>query len=320
MFQQIINDIKRQFKSGTMLMKLIIVNAAVFIGFGVFKVLAFLMKWDSFYAWQMAPNGKAYKILKAEQWLATTPDLEVLMYKPWTIFTYMFMHADGWHLFSNLLVLYFSGLIFSMYLDSKKMLRTFILGGLAGSVLFIIAYNAFPLLQEYKNATMVGASASVMAIFVGIATYMPNMEVKLFFMIRVKLKWLAVAYVLFDFMSIQSGVNMGGHIAHLGGAIYGFIAMSQLRQGKDISKWLQPIIDFFQNPFKRKPRMKVVYTRDGGGTKTKKKPPRNDYDYNESKVEKQKKVDTILDKIKVGGYESLSKQEKKFLHDFSNEV
>lgn len=297
--------IRNEFKRGAMHMRLIIINLAVFLIINISLILVTLMKWDIAYIpWH---------------WMAATSKLELLLYKPWSLVTYMFVHVDFYHILFNMLILYFTSRIFIQFMGEKKLLNTYLLGGLAGAAMHIIAQNVFPLLRELTpigGDVMIGASASVMAIFVGAAVYAPNLEVFLFGLIRLKLKWIALFYVFTDIAGLGA-MDGVAHFAHLGGAIWGFAAVSSLKKGKDIGRWFDGVIDFFS--FKRRPkrrtRMKVKYSakRDSG----RHTPPRDDHEYNARKADTQKRIDEILDKISKSGYESLTKEEKAFLFNYS---
>lgn len=257
-------------------------------------------------------------------YLAVPSDFWIILQKPWTVLTYMFSHSiDGiGHLFWNMILLYFAGNIFQRTLGGKKLLSTYLLGGFAGYLLFALGYNFLPALASPNvNEVLVGASAAVTAIFVAIGVYMPNYEVRFFFIPQsFKLIYIVLFFVLLDFIRLQTSIgvvggNTGGWLAHIGGAIFGFAYASQLKKGKNISKWFERFIDNLVGLFKKKPKMKVKYKKNTNSNQS--KPPRNDYDYNENKVDNQQKIDAILDKISKSGYASLSKKEKDFLFNQS---
>ncbi|HTK20965.1 MAG TPA: rhomboid family intramembrane serine protease [Mucilaginibacter sp.] len=209
----------------------------------------------------------------------------------WTPFTYMFMHAGIFHILFNMLWLYWFGQIFEEYLGNKRTIGLYLLGGLTGAIFFVAAYNIFPFFaDELSRSTVVGASASVMAIIVATATLLPDYSLNLILLGPIKLKWIALFYVIIDFLSI-AGPNAGGEFAHLGGALFGFIYIKQLQRGHD---WIGGIAGIF----KKKSKMKVV--------------SRNS-DRNASGKPRQDEIDRILDKITESGYESLNKQEKEIL-------
>lgn len=239
-------------------------------------------------------------------WLAVPSSLNSLMYKPWTILTYCFYHENFFHILFNMLWLFFMGRIFTEYLGEKKILPVYLLGGMIGAGLFILFYNLFPLFNKEVNyAVALGASASVLAVTVAIATLLPDYEVAVFLpQWRVKLKYIAVALFVMDLLSI-TGSNAGGNIAHIGGALFGFIYIRLLKKGHDLTLPLQQFFNRISGA--GKPKIKVVYRR--GNT---------DEDYLAKKTNNQEVIDKILDKISRSGYASLSKEEKDILFKASN--
>ena len=289
-------DIKNQYKNGSILIKLIFINVAVFLIVNVIGSLLHLFN---------ITNAVDLFI----SWLALPSDISELVFKPWTIITYMFLHKDLFHMLMNMMVLYFGSQIFNQFLNEKKLLTVYLLGGLSGGFLFVLAFNIFPVFAgSVSNSIALGASASVMAVLIAAAAYVPNFVVKLMFLGNVKLKYIAMVYLLMDVVRIQ-GSNSGGHIAHIGGAIFGFFFIQQLKKGKDFTIGFSRFVDYLMAMFKPRKNMKVVYKKQG---KTK-----SNKDYNNQKVNNQKKVDGILDKISKSGYDSLSADEKAILFDAS---
>ena len=226
------------------------------------------------------------------------------------------MHGGFMHILMNMLIFFFMGKMLEQYLGSKKVLSIYILGGIAGALIYFGAHNIFPLLSERGHIPMVGASASVMAILAATATYAPNIEVYVFGVLKVKLYIIAIIYGLIDVMSLNSGDGVA-HFAHLGGALWGFLYITQYKKGNDMAKWFDRLMSSFKGLFKKSPKIKVAHSKYRGKSKSKKTTsPRNDYDYNSNKMSKQVQLDAILDKIKVGGYECLSAEEKRFLSEF----
>lgn len=236
-----------------------------------------------------------------QKYLFLPGSLENLVTRPWTLITYMFLHAGIWHILINMLFLFWFGRLLEEYLGRKKVLSLYFLGGIAGGILYIISYNIFPYLQDQLDyALLVGASASVMAILVASATLLPDYTFFLLLLGPVKLKYIALVLVILDFLSI-AGSNPGGMIAHLGGALFGFLFIKQLRKGNDYSKPFMKVVDGLGSLFKKKPALKVKYTN-----KSKRSAPARP-------VSKQDEIDAILDKISKSGYESLSAEEKNKL-------
>ena len=287
----ILNNLKQEFKQGTMLNKLIYINVGVFLLFSILGVFSFMFQFniDSFLDRLYLPA-----------------DNSILLKQPWTFITYMFLHNDFLHLLFNMIWLHFGGKIFLQYLSPKQLLSTYILGGISGGLLFIIAYNYMPALTMHtQNAQALGASASVLAIVVAIATYSPNYSVRFPFIGIVKLKHIAIFCVVLDALSIPQG-NAGGHIAHLGGALFGYFYIKQLQKGNDISNGFSNFLNKLVNTFKTKSKLKTVHKRS-----------KSDKQFNTEKTEQQKAVDLVLEKISKSGYESLSKEEKATLFSAS---
>jgi membrane associated rhomboid family serine protease len=286
-----LDGIKRFFTGKSMLSRLIIVNIVVFVLVNLVKLYLFLFQINYF---QGLVDMSPFVF-----WTAVPADLTILLTKPWTPFTYMFLHENLWHLFFNMIMLYFGGLIFKEYLGSRKLLIVYIFGGLAGAAFYIAAFNVFPAFaKDLPFSIALGASASVLAIIVAIATCIPNYNVRLFLLGQIKFKWIAVIYIVLDLLSIQKE-NPGGHIAHLGGAFFGFVYILALKKGLIVTQIWAP----FKKLFKPKPKMKATYS----------KKPLTDDEFNYQRKVNQQRIDEILDKIKKSGYESLSKEDKELL-------
>ena len=264
----ILNNLKREFKQGTILNKLIYINVGVFLLFGILGALSFMFK---------------FNIHSFLERLYLPADSSILLTQPWAFATYMFLHTSFLHLLFNMIWLHFAGKIFLQYLNSKQLISTYILGGISGGLLFIIAYNYVPALTIYtKNAQALGASAAVLAIVVAIATYSPNYSVRFPFIGIVKLKHIAIFCVVLDVLSIPQG-NAGGHIAHLGGALFGYFYIKQLQKGNDISNGFSNFLNKLVNTFKTKSKLKTVHKR-----------PKSDKQFNTEKTEQQKAVQKVL--------------------------
>lgn len=295
----IIDEIRDSFRHGTALTRLIYINGALFLIIKIIEMTGVLT----------GSHAMATAIIDN---LAVPASLSTLARKPWTLVTYMFTHQGFIHLLFNLLWLYWFGKIFLSYLDQRKLVSLYIMGGLAGALFYIALFNLFPAFEgSLALSKAIGASASVMALVICTAYYLPDLELHLFLFGKVKLKYLALITFLitsiFDF-----SVNTGGKIAHIGGAALGLAYGQGVKNGTDIGAWLNSIIDFFVNLFKPGKKMKVTYKKskkvsaDIGPTKT-------DYEYNKRKAERQKTIDHILDKISKGGYDTLTREEKEIL-------
>jgi membrane associated rhomboid family serine protease len=287
------DDIKKTFHSGSNLIKLIYINIGVFLLVTLAVIIGFLLS-----------NPSISEITL--QQLAVPASLKALLVKPWTLVTYMFTHKDIWHILFNMLWLYWFGRIFLEYLDQRKLVAVYLLGGISGAIVYILSFNIFPAFTGLVSESVaIGASASVMAIVIAIAAYVPDYSVNLFLLGRIKIKYVALAiFVLTTVMDFS--VNSGGKLAHIGGAILGYLYTINLRKGHDIGKGFNRIIDFFATLFKPRKKLRVTY-----------KKPASDYNYNKTKADHQAKINMILDKISKGGYDSLTKEEKDTLFNES---
>lgn len=284
--------------------KLILINVAVFVLFILLKTFAFLFQSEGL-------------INTLQNWLIVPSSVKQLIFRPWVLITYAFMHAGFWHIIGNMLILYFSGRFFLTYFSTKRFLNYYFLGAFAGALFFLLSYSLFPVFREDGNSKLLGASAAVMAILVGVSTYAPNMMLR-FFIVNLKLWWVAAFFVFKDLISIPIS-NPGGHIAHLGGAALGFLYSKQLLKGRDIGAWFERILDSLVGFFSSKPKtpFKKVYKNK---SKFMARPGRYKTDkVQQTKAEKQEKIDAILDKISKNGYDSLSKEEKEFLFSVSKD-
>ena len=288
----IFNELKNSFNKGSVLSRLIYINLFLFVIIKVIGVVFFLFNIDN---------------LHLNNFLALAANAKTLISRPWTPLTYMFTHTGFLHLFFNLLWLYFGGSIFLKYLNNKQLVSTYVLGGFFGGLFYVLSYNYFPAFKEAMiSSSAMGASASVLAILIGIASVAPNYNVNLTFIGNVKLKYIAIIITVLDLILIPEG-NAGGHIAHLGGAFYGFFFAQQLKKGNDISKWFDSLMIYIVSAFESKPRMKSVH-----------KKPMTDDQWRANKAQKQNEINHILDKIAKSGYDSLTKQEKDILFRESN--
>lgn len=271
-------DIKNKLSNLNVLEKLIAINVVVFALGLIFK---------SGFSWFDLPSS-----------------FSNFIEKPWSIITYAFLHGDLFHLLFNMLWLYFIGRMFLNMFSSKMALKIYFLGAISGGFLFMLGYALIP---EFfgKTSSLVGASAAVRALLIFICAYLPNQEIR-FFTFNLKLWYVGLALVGLDVLGLF-GANAGGNLAHLGGALLGFYYAKQLLKGKDIGKGFEKIMDAFANLFKssKKAPLKTVHkdkSKVGGYTK-------GEFD----KLNDQKKIDVILDKISKSGYDSLTAKEKEFL-------
>ncbi len=294
---RIITDLKDSFRNGNTSNQLIFINIAVFVITTLVSVV-----WTLF----NLGDSPIFSLLS----FPASP-MRALE-QPWSLFTYMFMHAGFLHILFNMLWLYWFGAIFLYFFSGKHLRGLYLLGGICGAAVFMIAYNVFPYFHRaIDSSVLIGASASVLAIVTATAYREPNYQIQLFLFGSVRLKYLALIVILTDLLFITSD-NAGGHIAHLGGALAGLWFAASLKRGIDLTAWINVPLDAITRLFgslftkKRKPKMKVHYGKH-----------QQDYDYNAQKKEQTEDVDRILDKLKRSGYDSLTTEEKKRLFDAS---
>ena len=291
----------------SMLNKLLIINIFIYLLISIADVLCYLI---------VPPNTDYISALTVKYFAVPAYGWNLLT-RFWTPFTYMFLHVNFWHIFGNMLWLFFMGRMFTQLLTNKHLFGVYVLGGFSGALLYILSYNIFPVFSQVLPMSLCfGASASVTAIVISVAVLRPDERVYFFGIFPIALKWLALFYVVYDLMQL-SGDNAGGHFAHLGGAVFGAIFGWQMRQGKDLTKGFNKIIDSIVSlfSFSGKRGMRVVYRNSNA--KTSDTSRMSDAQYNQYKAKEQQRMDEILDKISKSGYTSLTSEEKEFLYKMS---
>jgi len=286
----IIEDLKLQFKIGDVLTKLIFWNIAFFaipsVVFGILPLFKINIDYLSYLS------------------LSSNPD--ELLWKPWSIFSYAFCHSSVLHILFNLLMLNFAGRLFLIFFNQKQLLSLYFVGSLFAGFVFLLSYKFFPALANVTTA-LVGASASVMAILFATVSYSPLMNIRLLLFGNVKLWHIALVLIVIDLFQLPME-NTGGHLAHIGGAFFGYFYIRLLKNGTDICNWFTIILDSFSSVFgnsKSKPFKKVHRTYNAPAEKKVSKIVTKD--------KAQQQIDEILDKISQSGYDSLSSDEKEFL-------
>lgn len=295
-------DLRYRFSFGNMVVKLIFVNVGIFLLINVLKVVFFLFQNTAIY------NLMLYK-------LSLPAALPALAKQPWTVFTYMFLHEDFFHVLFNMLWLFWFGEIFVLYLGDKKILPLYLLGGIAGALFYIASFNLIPVFQNtLQSAVLIGASASVLAIVFGAVTLNPNHEVRLIFLGDVRIKYIALFSLLIDVISIPRG-NAGGYIAHLGGAFCGWLFVRGLRNGVDASQPITKFTEAVAEQFSDKKQQKVFHIEKR--TTQYAEVSLKNIETKEQGNSDQERLDEILDKISRSGFDSLSESDKKFLFEYS---
>jgi len=282
----ILKEIKQQYIMGGVTEKLIYWNVALFaIPFALQGILSlFTIPFDFLH------------------YVNLSSQLGQLVWKPWSILTYSFFHADFFHILFNLLVLNFCARLFLTFFTQKQLLSLYLMGGIFSGLIFIIGFLIFPRFADI-TVPLIGSSGAVMAVLFGVTTYSPHMQVRLLLICNVKLWHIAIVLFFLDLIRL-SGSNAGGHIAHLGGALFGYLYSSQLKNGTDITKPFTSFVDGLVNLFRgrKSAPFKKVHKNE---SYAKPKPAAKD--------KTQQQIDEILDKISKSGYDSLTKEEKEFL-------
>lgn len=302
----ILDDFKNAFRRrDNALIQIIIINVVVFVGINI----TYFILWAS-------QTPKLFLIIR--EFYSLSAYLPNLIYTPWTFISYFFAHEDVWHILVNMLVLYWFGLLIMEYLGSKRLISLYVMGGLAGGISYVILYNLIPQFHNFvPHSTMIGASGAVYGVMLGAATLMPTYVFHLLLVGPVQIKYIAAFFVFISFIEITRS-NPGGNIAHLGGALMGYIYIVQLKKGRDLGNWIHNFIDFIISLFKKKSRLKVSYSSKSKVTTG------GNYSSAGSKsvanpIPNQEEIDAILDKISESGYESLTKEEKQKLFKASKQ-
>lgn len=296
MFESIINDIKQSFSHGNMVTKLLIINVGVFVVTSLVK--AFTIQ-SGFY-----PSFLSY--------LAIGGEFPSFIFKPWTFVTHMFVHGGFWHLLWNLIGLMIFGRIVGDLIGDKKVLPIYLMGGIAGAIMFILAFQFAP---NVNGTIAIGASAAVLSIAVVAAMVAPDYNIPLILLGNVRLKYIVLAFIFFDIIGSQGTANAGGHFGHFGGIILGFVYIYLLRQGTDLAKLFSFNNLGNSNPYpsysKGRSKAKVIQMKQAPLVKAQKKI--------KDSIDPEDKLNNILDKIKSKGYEKLTQDEKDFLNEASNQ-
>lgn len=239
-----------------------------------------------------------------------SPDLMTFILRPWTLFTYAFAHEGFFHILFNMLIFYWFSIILKNYLGSMRVLAIYLYGAAVGGVFYLLLYNLIPAFGAVgSSAGLLGASGAVYAIVTATGTLLPEQRIHLLFVGPVKLKYVALIYVGLSFLMFLGGSNAGGNIAHLGGALMGYLFIQQYQDQNDLSTPLVQFINYVEDLFKEKPKMKA--TKGGAGKKARKE-KKSAASAGTSDID-QAEVDRILDKISESGYEKLTKEEKQVL-------
>lgn len=315
MFTSIWTDIRREFQFGNMITRIIIVNIVIFLIINVIML--------GFYVFHRGFIPPQFDV--ALHTFCIGADWRHNLYHPWVWLSNMFLHQGFFHLVWNMLYLYWFGQIVGDLIGNNRILPIYILGGLAGGLVFFLSANYFPNIGQYA----LGASAAVMAIVMTAGTMAPDYIIRLVIFGEIKLKYIVAILLILDLVGIATTTNSGGHLAHIGGALMGYIYAKQLRMGNDWAAPINRIIDFVINTWdgifsgnkkaskRKKPQMAYKNTERQAQQQNNQQQQSSKKGFAASDDENQQRLDSILDKIKQSGYDSLSQEEKAFLFKMS---
>lgn len=263
MFKGIKSDALSVF-SKSMLNKIILINVVMFVATALLNLF-----------------------VPVKEYLVLPLDASLLIFRPWTLITHMFMHEGFMHIFFNMLVLYWFGRMYQDIFGDRKLLATYIYGGTAAALLTVVISTL-----GMGGGFALGASAAVMAIVFAVCAHSPDMRINLFLIGPVKLKYIALFYLAINFIGLCSSCGFISSLAHLAGAGIGWTFALQYKRGKDWTTRFN----------------KILGDRLYGGSVARKAKVANKKTYT---------VNEILDKINRRGMRSLTKEEKEFLKKHS---
>ena len=290
----IFDDLRLKYKTGQLTVKFIFINVALFLVVRLTDVFCTLL-------------GVPFSLTP---YLELPSDPVLLLYRPYTVFTYMFFQYDLLHLLFNMLWLYWFGQLLLLFFNAKQFGGVYILGGLSGAAVYLLAYNLLPYFVAVEGM-LLGASAAVLAVVFAVSAYAPDYKIRLLFIGNISIKYIALITVLIDLLSITSQ-NAGGHIAHIGGALFGFLFALRYKKGRDLTKGFNRIVDNLVLLFHSRNKGDKRKHQNAGRTRYRNT---DDEEYLRRRQENVAEIDRILDKIKQSGYETLTREEKKRLFD-----
>ena len=297
-----IDEIRRSYRQGSMLLKIIFINIAVFVLLHIAGIVAMLCNADA-HGWIA--------------WVELPSDLSLLVRRPWTLVTYMFSHYNLLHILFNMLWLYWLGRIFMEFFSSKQLSALYLMGGWGGAALFLLAYNLLPYFGG-SSFFLIGASASVIAIVVATAVYTPDYKIGLLFFGEVSIKWIAIVTVAIDLLGMEAG-NLGTGAAHIGGALVGLWYGVSIKRGRDITRPLNAAIDAAVGLFNGRSVKRPEINWKSSSARGAKQPGQARRGSMPSDSVSEEELDRILKKIKDAGYDALTDQERNKLFKASRQ-
>ena len=287
----IVEELKFKFQQGNAIIRIIMVNVAVFVVFGILNSLLGLFN----------SNGIIKLVL---DWLVLPASFSRYIYQPWSLLTYTFLHEGFLHILFNMLWFYWIGQLLQQYLGNPKTYQAYFMGAISGGLVYMVSYHVFPyLIPSVEISTARGASAGVLSVVFATATLLPEYELSLFLIGSVRLKYIALFTLLLDLISIPYD-NPGGHIAHIGGAAFGYFYIKQIYA----NNFLSGFFDWIENLFKPKEKSNLKIHHRSGYMKV-----------NSNEKPTQAEVDRILEKINQKGLSYLSDKEKDILKNFGKD-
>ena len=295
------DDFRSEFsKPNNTLVQLILVNTVVFLVLLLAKV-----------GFTMGQELDTYYLIRSQ--LMIPGGIVDFLHKPWTLFTYFFAHDEIFHILYNMLFLYWFGRLIDEYLGNRRLVGLYIMGGLAGGLLYLLMYNTVPYFQvSSESARMLGASAAAFSVAVGAATLLPNYTFHLLFFGAVRIKYIVFFFIIMS-VAQSAGSNAGGNLAHLGGALMGFCYVKLLQNGTDLGRPIYWVMEGWSNMLRPKPAVKVSYRQRSSASAQTSPYATAGAQPSTLSTPDQDEVDTILDKISRSGYESLTREEKQKL-------
>ncbi|MGV6862463.1 MAG: rhomboid family intramembrane serine protease [Putridiphycobacter sp.] len=294
--QNFIDYIKTAYRTGGLIIKIMMVNAFVFLLFILLNLASNLFVTElpiHLFKWGFVLPG----------------NFSELLYRPWTLVTNLFAHSSLGHFFWNMIMFYFTAKLFVQFFGEKRLLSTYIFGGIFGGLIHILSYLIFPFFKDQIPADVLGASGAIAALIGALVYYQPHLKIKLFFLIEIPFWVFGVFFILSDVLYLTRADGIA-HFAHIGGVIFGVLSAIKVNQSNNFMNKLDHWV-WLDWSFKKKPKFKVYRNKDADKM--------SDDFYRDNKVKKQQQVDAILDKIAKNGYDNLSQQEKDFLFKYSHE-
>ncbi len=300
MIQSIWGDIKQTFnQQKNMVPKLILANIIIFV----------VLNGGTYNFTYLICYATHFDFNQVLHFFSLPIHIDELIWKPWTLFTYGFLHEDFWHIFFNLMILYIFGNILEEYLGSKKTATVFLVAIIVSALFETLAFQILRFsFNTYPEGYTIGASGAIMAIMAAAATLLPDLKLRIL-IIDIKLKYIFLFYFLIDLFSLTNNANWGGHIAHLGGAIFGYWYIRDIYKKSYVDRFVAALGKLFQP----KAKMKVTHRKEPS------KPSPTVAPKTRYQRPNQQEIDSILDKISQSGYDSLTKNEKELLFSAGND-